>query len=104
MRKAKTPQRQISRELSHHIMPTASTMIGACITVITFLKTINFHMKSYADEILGCDTFVFITACFLSYISIRNNNAQNLEIIADNLFLIGMVIMVWVGLLILFLE
>ncbi|OUL18018.1 hypothetical protein BV375_34835 [Nostoc sp. 106C] len=79
-------------------------MIGVCVTVITFLRTINFHMKTYADDILGFDTLVFITSCFLSYISIRNNNSRKFELIADNLFLIGMFIMVFVGLLILHLK
>ncbi len=104
MKKVRMQQKQAKKELSYHILPTASTMIGVCVTIITFLKTMDFHMKTYADEILGLDTLVFITACFLSYISIRNNNTQKLEIIADKLFLIGMFIMVLAGLLILYLK
>ncbi|WP_086688510.1 hypothetical protein [Nostoc sp. T09] len=101
--KSSVQQKQPKQALSYHILPTASTMIGVCVTVITFLRTINFHMKTYADDILGFDTLVFITSCFLSYISIRNNN-RNFELIADNLFLVGMFIMVFVGLLILHLK
>ncbi|MDZ8055473.1 MAG: hypothetical protein RMX68_000735 [Aulosira sp. ZfuVER01] len=102
--KANLQPKQSKEPLSYHILPTASTMIGVCITVITFLRTINFQMNTYADDILGVDTLIFITSCFLSYISIRNNNNRKFELIADNLFLVGMSIMVFVGLLILHLK
>ncbi|BAY21346.1 hypothetical protein NIES2100_10970 [Calothrix sp. NIES-2100] len=102
--KSNLPPKQPKKALSSHILPTASTMIGVCVTVITFLRTMNFHMKTYADDILGVDTLIFITSCFLSYLSIRNNNNSNFELIADNLFLVGMFIMVVVGLLILHLK
>jgi len=79
-------------------------MIGVCVTVITFFRATNFHLKTYADDILGFDTLVFISSCFLSYISMRKENKIRLELIADNLFLLGMSIMVIVGLLILHLA
>jgi multisubunit Na+/H+ antiporter MnhF subunit len=79
-------------------------MIGVCVTVITFVRTTNFHLRTYADNILGFDTLLFISACFLSYVSIRKRNSRKLELAADYLFLLGMSIMVLVGLLILRLE
>ncbi|MBV9387328.1 MAG: hypothetical protein JOZ78_12970 [Chroococcidiopsidaceae cyanobacterium CP_BM_ER_R8_30] len=97
-------RKQQKQVLSYHILPTASTMIGVCVTVITFFRATNFHLKTYADDILGFDTLVFISSCFLSYISMRKENKIRLELIADNLFLLGMSIMVIVGLLILHLA
>lgn len=97
-------QKQQKKVLSHHILPTGSTMIGVCVTVITFLKATNFHLKTYADALLGIDTIVFTFSCFLSYVSMRQENNRTAELIADNLFLLGMSIMVLVGLLILYLE
>lgn len=85
-------------------MPTASTMIGVCVTVITFFRTTNFHLKTYADNILGFDALIFISSCLFSYASIRRDSDSRFELLADNLFIIGMLIMVLVGLLILHIE
>ncbi len=94
-------QKQQKEALSYHILLTASTMIGVCVTVITIFKVTTFHLKTYADELLGLDTLLFSVSFFLSYISIKQGNDKKLEFIADNLFIIAMSIMVVVGLLIL---
>ena len=74
------------------------------MTVITFIKITNFGAKTYAEELLAFDAFLFIFAGFLSYISISRTNNVKLELIADISFLIGMFIMVLVGVLLLKLE
>lgn len=94
-------QKQQREAMSYHILSTASTMIGVCITVITFFKVTDFNLKTYADDLLGFDTLLFIICCFLSYISIRRQNDKKIELIADLLFMLSMSIMVLVGLLIL---
>ena len=94
-------KKQRKETLSYHILSTASTMVGVCVTVITFFKITSFDLKTYADDILGYDTLIFIVSCYLSYLSIRKENSKKIELIADNLFMIGMFIMVIVGLLIL---
>lgn len=76
-------------------------MIGVCLTVITIFKVTNFHLKTYADELLGIDTLLFISSCFLSYISIRQGNNKKIELIADNLFIAAMSILVIIGIVIL---
>lgn len=94
-------KKQQKEALSSHILVTASTMIGVCLTVITIFKVTNFHLKTYADELLGLDALLFIISCFLSYMSIRQENNKKIEFIADNLFIGAMSIMVVVGILIL---
>lgn len=94
-------QKQPKETLSYHILITASTMIGVCLTVITIFKVTNFHLKTYADELLGIDTLLFISSCFLSYISIRQGNNKKIELIADNLFIAAMSILVIIGIVIL---
>ena len=96
--------KQQKEALSYHILSTASTMIGVCLTVITIFKVANFNSKTYVDELLGIDTLLFIISCFLSYISIREGNNRKIEFIADNLFIFAMSIMVVIGILILSLE
>lgn len=95
---------QSKQFLSHHILQTAATMIGVCVTVIAFFRATNFHFKTYADKILELDTLIFISSCLFSYISLRRGSNIKFELIADNLFILGMLIMTLVGLLILHLE
>ncbi len=91
-----------SREIAHHIFSGATAMIGVCIMVITLFTVMNFSLKSYADEILGINSLIFIISAFFSYLSIRKKNDRRMEWIADILFFIGMLIMVLVGLIIIF--
>ena len=86
-----------SDALSDHILPVSATMIGVCITVITLFKVTGFHLKTYADEILGCDTLFFIMSCLLSSTSLRIKNSNKYEKIADYCFLFGLFVMVAIG-------
>lgn len=104
MKIRKHNQSQNQQELSYEILPASSTMIGVCVTVITFIKVTNFGAKTYAEDLLAFDAFLFISAGFLSYISISRTNNIKLELIADISFLFGMFIMVLVGILLLKLE
>ncbi len=97
-------QKHQKETLSYHILLTASTMIGVCLTVITIFRVTDFHLKTYVDELLGIDTLLFILSCFSSYISIRQGNNKKIEFIADNLFIAAMSIMVIVGILMLSLR
>ncbi|PSB28787.1 hypothetical protein [Chlorogloea sp. CCALA 695] len=104
MKIIKYNQSQSQKELSYEILPASSTMIGVCVTVITLVKITNFATKTYAEELLAFDAFLFISAGFLSYISISRTNNIKIELIADISFLLGMFIMVIVGVLLLNLE
>ena len=87
------------KPVTTHILPTSATMIGACLTVITFFQLGKMEGDTFADEILAIATLVFIASAFASYMSLRANS-KKLELVADRLFLIGLCIMVLVGLLI----
>jgi hypothetical protein len=104
MKIIKQNQSQSQKELFYEILPASSTMIGVCVTVITLVKITNFGAKTYAEDLLAFDAFLFISAGFLSYISISRTNNVKLESIADISFLIGMFIIVLVGILLLNLE
>ena len=88
-----------AREIAHYIFSGSTTMIGVCITVITIFKVMNSSIKTYADEILGIDAFFFIFAAFFSYLTLRNETKKT-EYIADVFFFIGMIILLFVGVLI----
>jgi hypothetical membrane protein len=92
---------QNKRSLPYEILPSSATMIGACITVITFVRVSDFGGKTYVDDILAYNTFLFIFSCFMSYISISKSNNEKLETMADVSFLLGLSVMVIVGILLL---
>ncbi len=95
-------QNSKSKDIAHNIFSGSTTMTGVCITVIALFKAMKIARESYADEILSIDTFIFIVAALLSYLTLRNNTLRNTEKVADVLFFTGMLIMVVVGIIIVF--
>jgi len=90
-----------NQDIAHYVFSGSTTMIGVCITVIALFRVMNISIKTYADEILGIDTLIFILATLLSYITLRNDQ-KNIERFADIFFFIGMGILIFVGILIIF--
>lgn len=87
-----------NKDIAHHIFNGSIAMVGVCLTIVTLFKITDFGMKTLADELLGADSFVFIIAAFISYLSLRKSNNKKLEWIADILFFSGMLVMVIIGL------
>jgi hypothetical protein len=85
------------RAVAHHILPTAATMAGVCLTVISIIKLTELS-KSFStliDDFLAIDSLFFLASSLLSYLSLRTDTmALPLEHSADILFLVGMAIMV----------
>lgn len=91
-----------SRDIANSIFSGSTTMIGVCITVIALFRVMKISINTYADEVLGVDTFLFILSALLSYLTLRNNQLIRTERWADGIFFTGMLIMVVVGLIIVF--
>ncbi len=92
--------------LSEHILPNSSMMIGVCMTVISIIKVIGVSGNRHAiAEILAVDTLVFMISATFSYIAMRYEPsaraaaAANLEKIADIAFMVGLAITTLVGFL-----
>lgn len=83
--------------LSHHILPTSSTMVGVCMTVISIIKLVGTRTFPYVDHMLAVDSLIFLLSAAFSYYSIRHENELSLssavETIADISFMIGLAIM-----------
>ncbi len=94
-------KRERTKDVAEHVFSGSTTMIGVCITVIALFKVMKTSMRTYADEFLGIDTFIFITSTLLSYTSLRNGS-KRVENIADIFFFTGMLIMLLVGFMIVF--
>ena len=95
-------QNRKSRDVAHSVFSGSTTMIGVCITVIALFRVVKMSGQTYADELLGIDTLLFILSALLAYLTLRNNRLTRTERWADGLFFTGMLIMVIVGLIIVF--
>lgn len=93
-----------SRDISHHILPVATTMVGVCITVISLVQLVPKNAISpWVDELMAIDTLVFLASTFLSYWTIRHEkNSDKVERYADWLFLGGLSMIGLVSVLIAF--
>jgi len=84
-----------SSDLSHHILPNSATMVGACIMVISIVKSMGPGLASYLiDKVLAVDSVLFMISSLLSFSSIRSEQSTvRLERWAEIIFLIGLVTM-----------
>lgn len=84
-----------SNDLSHHILPNSATMVGACIMVISIVKSMGPGLTNYLiDKALAIDSLLFMISALLSFSSIRlEQSSERLERWAEVIFLIGLVSM-----------
>ena len=83
------------QSVAHHILPTAATMAGVCLTVsIIKLTELAHSFSTLIDDFLAGDSVFFLISGLLSYLSLRTGHAAKLEHTADIFFLVGMAIMV----------
>lgn len=74
------------------------------MTVITVMQLAPKNsISSWADDLLAIDSLFFLGSTMLSYWSLRSErNSGRAEMIADRLFIAGMVVMVLIGFLVAF--
>ena len=77
-----------------HIFSVSATMVGVCLTVLSLLairKSLN-KIESLAEELVAVDSFLFLTACLVSYVAMRikeRKRRYRLEKVADIFFLVA---------------
>lgn len=104
-RAEKGERQMIQDDLSHHILPNASTMLGVCLTGIGLVKVAEAHLgPSHIDEYLALDGICFLVSALCSYGSIRRNRGtaarrSKLEQLADFLFVFGLIAMTFISIL-----
>lgn len=84
--------RNANNDLSHHILPNSATMVGACIMVISIVKSLNPNLANYLiDKALAVDSVLFMVSALLSFSSIRaGQSSASLERWAEIVFLLGL--------------
>lgn len=85
-------------QISIHIFSVSAALVGVCLTVIGIFRVVS-ELKNFStigDNILAIDALIFLASCIFAYTSLRSNalqRKQNLEKIADILFILGLSLM-----------
>ncbi|MBS1112707.1 MAG: hypothetical protein H6Q92_469 [Nitrospirae bacterium] len=91
------------KNISRHILPTSSNLLGLCFVILTFIKLSKIDNESIIDEIMGSLIILFLISSVISYISMRaKRNSEFYEKIADFIFLAGLCLLTLVSLVIIF--
>lgn len=97
------PPRAISvtreRNIAIHIFTASSGLVGVCLTVISIVHSFPAIQESapLVDDLLAVSAVMFLTACILSYITLRSGSRRRmhrLESAADLVFLTALGCMV----------
>ncbi len=94
-----------NENISKHILPTSSNLLGLCFILINFLKFLKLSKKvDLALEIfVGMAITLFLVASVLSYMSMRSKKkGVYYEKIADIFFLTGLLFITALSLLVVF--
>ena len=80
--------------LSAHILPTSSTLVGACMTVISVVKLMHpGGVGVVIDKLLALGTVLFLASALLSFVSMRIPQLESrLEGFAELLFLVALAV------------
>jgi hypothetical protein len=82
------------KDLSQHILPTSAQLVGVCLTVISLIKALHIAQAGVLlDKFLAIDALLFTISAALSYSSIRGTKSENLEKYADQIFMLGLLVL-----------
>jgi hypothetical protein len=84
---------QLSKDVSRHILPASSNLLGICFVILNFVKLwkVGRVETVVVDKMVGVSMFLFLIASLLSYTSMRSKTkADWYEKIADIIFLFGL--------------
>lgn len=95
-------QTENNRKVASYVFSGSNTMVGVCLTIIALFRVMKLGLQTIADEVLAINNFLFIAASLLSYLALRKENNEQLEKWADVLFFLGMIVMFFVGIIIIY--
>lgn len=78
------------------ILSAASNLAGLSFIILTFLKSLSTSQINFSDEVTAVSVVTFLISCIVSFISIRSSNKQNaekFEIVAEYIFLVGLILL-----------
>ena len=77
---------------NHHIIDSAATLLGVSLVIVTAVHISGKAATSIADELSFGAALIFLVSCGTSHQSILRSS-DRLENIADNLFALGLVVL-----------
>jgi len=91
------------KNISSHILPTSSNLLGLCFLLVSFIKIMKLPHKTAIDSFTGVATVFFLLSSIFSYASMRSQKKTGIyENIADIIFLIGLGFLTIISLTIIF--
>lgn len=103
---SKEPSRKfVDLDITIHIFTVSATLVGVCLTVIgIFIMSRRLsHIKSYGEELLALDAFLFLVSCVLSYTALQKRHEgqrHRVETIAEKVFFAALTFMTFICLFI----
>jgi hypothetical protein len=86
-----TEEKNSKNDISHHILPTSSNLLGICFVILSFMKVTKTGLETIIDELVAIGIVLFLAASILSYVSIRSRKkGERYEKAADIVFLSGL--------------
>jgi len=55
------------KNISKHILPTSSNLLGLCFVILTFIKVLKLGNESLIDELVAIAIIFFLVSSFFSY-------------------------------------
>jgi len=85
-------EQAVRNSLSSHILPTAATMVGVCMTVLSIGRLSHAgRLGVVVDKVLAFNSVIFLVSAVLSFMAIRMaSRPERIETWAEDLFLIGL--------------
>ena len=67
------------RDMSKHILPTSSNLLGICFVIVNFVKIwkVGRVEQIIVDKMIGISMSLFLIASVLSYFSMRSQKKLN---------------------------
>jgi len=95
------PNTHLEQDICIHIFTVSSAMVGVCLTVIGLIRVVITlgRADTLADDFLAVDALLFLVSCLLSYWALRARSVcrmHRLERVADAIFIIAMIGMVFI--------
>ncbi len=96
MNTANQKRTDLDEDICVHIFATSAAMLGVCMTVVGVLHVVVVmrNVDTIADDLLSVNAMVYLLACLSAYWAMRTKRKrrnQQLEHVADALFLLGLV-------------
>lgn len=80
---------------THHILSSASNLLGITLLIIAGLHISNTAARTAADEVAWIGAVCFTLSCTLSYLSLRSDSdSPRTERYADTVFMGGLLALV----------